>query len=860
MAEKHRSPKMWPSRIRLTSPYLLCSTLIAVAVTLLAPGADPAALASADSIGTAAQVTRAVAVADAYVSSSKPYTNYGSAPRLKVDLYPTLRTYLRFDVQGLNAAVTRATLRLYNYRGGAYAVRSVGVNSWSESGITYANAPQFATTSLASSGSVSSGSWTALDVTQAVTGNGSFSFAVVSSLGGSATILSRENGATYAPQLVVETASPVAAVAPVDSVPPAIQGTAQVGRTVSADTGTWSGTAPISYGYQWRRCGYVGAVAADRPLADWRLGEASGTRAADASGNGRDASYVGAVALGRAGARVTTPDSAAGLDGGSAAVVDSSFGSFPTAALSVELWLRTSDTSRDAGTFSYAVPGSDNELQLRDYRNFTVIRGGVRVTTGVSANDGAWHQIVLSWRASDGQTQLYKDGKLAYSGTLAAGSPIVGSGGAVVLGQDQDTVGGGFQSSQAFLGDLDEVSLYDRVLGAAEVAAHYAAADSSCAAIAGAGTASYSPAPADEGAALRVLVTADNAAGSASALSAAAGPVAGAATVDPPPPPPPPPPPASPPPPPPAPSPSPSPSGLLTWAPPANWQNYVTLNVGSGGQFNLDNSTDYKIVGASTSTRVRLNGGHNIVIMGSTIDVDSSYSSSEDNVGISISENGTTSPGRVVHIEGVRIGGAALGDAIKLKDPNAVVQLENVYVDLCHGSESTIHADVIQAEAGVQELRVDGLTGNTQYQGFMLKKDYGSGPAYNGPMRFRRTNIHDWNGMSQYLTWLSASSNSQLFLDGANGMWLGQAPGRDFLKSVWPDRDDSTLTSRPLPGLDTLGTYVTYPTFTNGQGQKIVRNWDNTGDGQLRQGVPSGGDFVLPGSVGVGYVSSGYQG
>jgi hypothetical protein len=25
----------------------------------------------------------------------------------------------------------------------------------------------------------------------------------------------------------------------------------------------------------------------------------------------------------------------------------------------------------------------------------------------------------------------------------------------------------------------------------------------------------------------------------------------------------------------------------------------------------------------------------------------------------------------------------------------------------------------------------------------MLKKDYGSGPAYNGPMRSRRTNIHD---------------------------------------------------------------------------------------------------------------------
>jgi hypothetical protein len=629
--------------------------------------------------------------------------------------------------------------------------------------------------------------------------------------------------ATSVATAVVEAAPPTLVAAP------SITGTAQVGKTLSADPGSWSGTAPISYRYQWRRCGYVGAVAADHPLADWRLGEASGSEAADASGNGRAAFYVGSVALGRAGAPVTAPDSAVGLDGGSAAVVDPAFGSFPSAALSVELWLRTSDTSRDATAFSYAVLGSDNELELRDYRNFTIIRGGVRVATGVSANDGAWHQIVLSWRASDGQTQLYKDGNLAYSGTLAAGNPIVRSGGAVVLGQDQDSVGGGFQSSQAFLGEMDEVSLYDRALTPAEVAAHYAAADSSCAEIAGAGGAGYSPAPVDEGAALRVLVTADNAAGSASALSAATAPVLGAATP------------------------------ALTWAPPAGWQAYTTLDVGSGGEFDLDNSTDYKIVGASTTTRVRLNGGRNIVIMGSTVHVDSSYSSSEDNVGISISNNGTTSPGRIVHIEGVRIGGAALGDAIKLRDPNAVVQLENVYVDLAHGSEDTIHADVIQADGGVQELRVDGLTGNTQYQGLMLKKDYGSGSDYNGPMHFRRTNIRDWNGMSEYLSWLSAASDSQIFVDGANGVWLAQAPGRDFLRSIWPDRDAS-LSSRPVPGVDTVGVYVTYPAFTNDLGQLIVRNWDDTGAGQLRQGVPPGGDFVPPGSVGIGYVSPGYNG
>jgi len=53
--------------------------------------------------------------------------------------------------------------------------------------------------------------------------------------------------------------SPTGVVAPAGSAPhptkqPDPHGTAQVGKSVSVDNGSWSGTSPITYSYQWQRC------------------------------------------------------------------------------------------------------------------------------------------------------------------------------------------------------------------------------------------------------------------------------------------------------------------------------------------------------------------------------------------------------------------------------------------------------------------------------------------------------------------------------------------------------------------------------------------------------------------------------
>lgn len=59
------------------------------------------------------------------------------------------------------------------------------------------------------------------------------------------------SAAASSPETVVVPNPPVA---PSNTVLPAISGVVEVAETLSATTGTWTGTQPISYSYQWQRC------------------------------------------------------------------------------------------------------------------------------------------------------------------------------------------------------------------------------------------------------------------------------------------------------------------------------------------------------------------------------------------------------------------------------------------------------------------------------------------------------------------------------------------------------------------------------------------------------------------------------
>jgi len=145
-------------------------------------------------------------IADAYVNASSPASNYGSSTTLRADASPDVRSYLRFDIQGLNGPVTRATLRIFANSAASLGctVSNVSDNTWIESTINYSNAPQMGDM-LGSSGSFGAGVWIDLDITAYVTGDGTYNLGLTTPGSTAISFASRESGAN-APQLTIETA------------------------------------------------------------------------------------------------------------------------------------------------------------------------------------------------------------------------------------------------------------------------------------------------------------------------------------------------------------------------------------------------------------------------------------------------------------------------------------------------------------------------------------------------------------------------------------------------------------------------------------------------------------------------------
>jgi hypothetical protein len=131
---------------------------------------------------------------------------------------------------------------------------------------------------------------------------------------------------------------------------------------------------------------------------------------------------------------------------------------FPGGDFSLSFWINTEETDEGRVPISYANIYETNEFLIEDPSDMKVHIRGISKDCSISLNDGRWHHVVLTWDSSMGELKVYKDTVLEFTGILSAGAAIR-SGGILVLGNDQDEIGGGFETVQAFNGSLDEILL-----------------------------------------------------------------------------------------------------------------------------------------------------------------------------------------------------------------------------------------------------------------------------------------------------------------------------------------------------------------------------------------------------------------
>uniref|UniRef100_A0A672FVW8 Neuronal pentraxin receptor b n=1 Tax=Salarias fasciatus TaxID=181472 RepID=A0A672FVW8_SALFA len=136
------------------------------------------------------------------------------------------------------------------------------------------------------------------------------------------------------------------------------------------------------------------------------------------------------------------------------------------------VWLKAKEGG--IGTpFSYSVPGQPNELVLLQgvHNPVELLINDKVAQLPLSLPQDQWQHICVSWTLRDGVWKAYQGGKMKGRGEgLAAWHPIK-PGGVLILGQEQDTLGGRFDASQALVGELSQFNLWDRVLKPLEVAA-----------------------------------------------------------------------------------------------------------------------------------------------------------------------------------------------------------------------------------------------------------------------------------------------------------------------------------------------------------------------------------------------------
>jgi hypothetical protein len=303
----------------------------------------------------------------------------------------------------------------------------------------------------------------------------------------------------------------------------------------------------------------------------------------------------------------------------------------------------------------------------------------------------------------------------------------------------------------------------------------------------------------------------------------------------------------------------------------------------------MEPDVDYLLRAPATVTApVRLRGGRHVVWIGGEIRIDNTgpRTGAGRRRALVISDDDEASvDGRIVHLEGLRLHGDDLAEGINTAAPTAVVQLQNIRVDrvairgaddrdATGGYEQGNHADIVQTWGAQRELRIDGLSGTTNYQGLFLRE---SQSFVGGPIRLRNVDIemvetegedgYSYAGARVYVAF--PGEVGPQYLDTGT-VWIDHHPasafGSEFGSVAYragnelvadPVSGDATFADvvYPTPRIerDDLGEYGTWPGPNDEAESVVLLDWSGRGAARIYSGQPPEGDYVPADGVGIGY-------
>ena len=148
-------------------------------------------------------------------------------------------------------------------------------------------------------------------------------------------------------------------------------------------------------------------------------------------------------------------------------------------ALTAEVRFSMDSFPNSTNFFSYATASDDNtfKFNIRDDGDLSVSINSVKINSGAmdyrTLADGQQHTLSVTWNSTGGAWEMFADGVSVDSGSGLESGVTLAGGGALIIGNDQDSVDGGYDPAAEVAATLYDARIFDDVRTGAEIAANF---------------------------------------------------------------------------------------------------------------------------------------------------------------------------------------------------------------------------------------------------------------------------------------------------------------------------------------------------------------------------------------------------